>query len=206
LSTAIQAEYAAGRTATNAGASATNTLAVTTDRAGSGNLAFTNVSGTVGGMGPITAAAGSGTLAAAVGAGVTNHGTLTLNSGVGFSVTGDTEGGLSTSSATLNTISSIDISTINGANSAISLVDGALSQVNSMRANLGAVQNRFASTISNLQTSAENITAARSRIQDTDFAAETASMTRGQILQQAGTAMLAQANSLPNGVLSLLRG
>jgi len=82
---------------------------------------------------------------------------------------------------------------------------GSLTSVNSNRASLGAIQNRFASTISNLQTTTENLSASRSRIQDTDFAAETAAMTRGQILQQAGTAMLAQANSLPNGVLSLLK-
>jgi len=68
------------------------------------------------------------------------------------------------------------------------------------------LQNRFSSTIANLQTSAENISASRGRIVDADFATETANLTRGQILQQAGTAMLAQANSLPQGVLSLLRG
>jgi flagellin len=100
----------------------------------------------------------------------------------------------------------IDVSTISGANKGLVMLDGALKAVNNMRADLGAVQNRFASTVTNLQATAENLTASRSRIQDTDFAAETASMTRGQILQQAGTAMLAQANSLPNGVLSLLRG
>ncbi len=78
--------------------------------------------------------------------------------------------------------------------------------INNSRAALGAVQNRFAATINNLNTTSENLSAARSRIQDTDFAAETANLTRGQILQQAGTAMLAQANQLPNGVLALLRG
>ena len=76
--------------------------------------------------------------------------------------------------------------------------------MNSSRAELGAIQNRFSSVVANLQTSAENLTAARSRIQDADFAAETAELTRGQILQQAGTAMIAQANSLPQSVLSLL--
>ena len=85
------------------------------------------------------------------------------------------------------------------------VVDAALTAINNSRASLGAVQNRFAATINNLQTTSENLSAARSRIQDTDFAAETASLTRGQILQQAGTAMLAQANQLPNGVLALLR-
>jgi len=76
----------------------------------------------------------------------------------------------------------------------------------SSRASLGAFQNRFASTVLSLQTTSENLTASRSRIQDADFAQETAALTRGQILQQAGTAMLAQANSLPNSVMALLRG
>ena len=104
----------------------------------------------------------------------------------------------------LKAVNSIDISTVAGATAALDIVDGALSKVNSIRADLGAVQNRFESTIANLQTSTENLSAARSRIRDTDFAAETANLTRSQILQQAGTAMLAQANALPNQVLSLL--
>jgi len=103
------------------------------------------------------------------------------------------------------TVDSIDISTVAGANDAIDIADGALAAVNSIRGDLGAVQNRFESTISNLQTSVENLSAARSRIQDTDFASETANLTRTQILQQAGVAMLAQANSLPQLVLSLLQ-
>ncbi len=103
-------------------------------------------------------------------------------------------------------LSVIDISTVAGADKALSSIDSALSSVNSSRASLGAYQNRFASVVSSLQTTSENLSASRSRIQDTDFAHETASLTRGQILQQAGTAMLAQANSLPNGVLALLRG
>jgi flagellin len=89
---------------------------------------------------------------------------------------------------------------------AIGLLDTALTSVNTARAGLGAVQNRFESVIGNLQVASENQSAAKSRIMDADFAAETAKLTRGQILQQAGTAMLAQANSLPNGVLALLRG
>lgn len=84
-------------------------------------------------------------------------------------------------------------------------MDAALTAVNTARAKLGATQSRFESTISNLQTTAENLSAARGRIVDADFAQETANLTRGQILQQAGTAMLAQANSLPQNVLSLLR-
>jgi flagellin len=102
-------------------------------------------------------------------------------------------------------VSSIDISTAAGANLAIDIADGALSLVNSIRADMGAVQNRFQSTISSLSTTSENLTAARSRIQDTDFAAETANLTRAQILQQAGVAMLAQANALPQLVLKLLQ-
>lgn len=100
----------------------------------------------------------------------------------------------------------LDVSTAKGAQDAIGRIDKAISFVAEQRANMGAVQNRLNTTISNLATATENASSARSRIQDTDFATETANMTRGQILQQAGTAMLAQANSLPNGVLSLLRG
>src|SRR5690606_6962398 len=88
---------------------------------------------------------------------------------------------------------------------AIDAIDAALDTVNSERANYGAAQNRFESVISNLQISAENVTAARSRIMDADFAKETAELTRTQILTQAGTAMLAQANQAPQNRLSLLR-
>jgi len=102
-------------------------------------------------------------------------------------------------------ISVIDISSAGGAGTALAAIDSALSSVNTSRASLGAIQNRFTSVVTSLQTSAENLSASRSRIQDADFASETANLTRGQILQQAGTAMLAQANSLPNGVLALLR-
>jgi flagellin len=114
--------------------------------------------------------------------------------------------GITAASSTVTGLTTMDISSYAGASLAIQQTDSALSQINSARANLGALQNRFSSTISNLQTAAENTSASRSRIQDTDFAAETASLTRAQILQQAGTAMLAQANALPNGVMSLLRG
>lgn len=100
-----------------------------------------------------------------------------------------------------------DISGTDGTNAqtAINTVDTALQVVNAARADLGAIQNRFSSVITNLQTNSENLSASRSRIQDADFAAETAALTRAQILQQAGVAMLAQANALPNNVLSLLR-
>jgi flagellin len=107
--------------------------------------------------------------------------------------------------ATGTAISAVDISTVAGANAALSAIDAALTQVNSSRATLGAIQNRFSSTISNLQTSSDNLTASRSRIQDADFAVETANLARAQILQQAGTAMIAQANQLPQQVLQLLK-
>jgi len=109
------------------------------------------------------------------------------------------------STATGTAVSALDISTVSGANAAIQSIDNALTSINGTRANLGAIQNRFESTIANLQTASENLSASRSRIQDTDFAAETANLSRAQILQQAGTAMVAQANSLPQSVLSLLK-
>ncbi|MGB9577716.1 MAG: flagellin [Halothiobacillaceae bacterium] len=105
----------------------------------------------------------------------------------------------------------IHISTATGAsavakgNSVIAVLDGAIGKLNNLRGRLGAAQNRFNATISNLQSSIENQSAARSRIMDADFAAETANLSRAQILQQAGTAMLAQANQAPQAVLGLLR-
>src|SRR5690606_21552881 len=98
----------------------------------------------------------------------------------------------------------IDISTDKGAQAAIASIDTAIAQIDNQRADLGAIQNRFESTISNLQNIAENASAARARIVDTDYAAESANLTKNQIMQQAGTAMLAQANQLPQAVLSLL--
>nr|WP_312131811.1 flagellin [Stenotrophomonas pavanii] len=101
--------------------------------------------------------------------------------------------------------SDLDVSTVKGAQQAMEIVDKALGAINSTRADLGAIQNRFTSVVANLQTSSENLSASRSRIKDTDFAKETAELTRTQILQQAGTAMLAQANQVPQNVLSLLQ-
>jgi flagellin len=106
----------------------------------------------------------------------------------------------------LTTVEDIDISgvTSEGSQDAIKTIDAALAQIDSSRAALGAVQNRFSHTISNLANVAENVSASRSRIQDTDFASETAMMTKNQILQQAGTTMLSQANQIPQAALSLL--
>jgi len=111
----------------------------------------------------------------------------------------------SAASSQLQSVGQIDISSVEGASRAIAQVDSALGAVSDQRSSFGALQARFSSVISTLQVSGENVTAARSRIMDTDFASETAALTRGQILQQAGTAMLAQANQVPNGVLALLR-
>jgi flagellin len=107
--------------------------------------------------------------------------------------------------ATATAVAALDISTASGATAALTAIDTQLTTVNNAKAELGAVQNRFSSVIANLENSRENLSAARSRIQDTDYAAETAELTRTQILQQAGTAMLAQAKSIPQNVLSLLQ-
>jgi flagellin len=144
----------------------------------------------------------------------TGHVVLTSNATI--AVTGTDDGtatgfdiSASDGSATATTttgLTSLDVSSFAGASLAIQQVDSALQQVNSARASLGAVQNRFSSVVSNLSATSENLSASRSRIRDTDFASETAEMTRTQILQQAGTAMLAQANQVPQSVLSLLKG
>jgi flagellin len=142
--------------------------------------------------------------------GATAAGRLVLDSEKSFSVKDasgfNLDGGTTTGSSALKSVADLDITTFDGAQLAIKVADAALGAVNSQRAQLGALQSRFSSAISNLASSTENLSASKSRITDTDFAAETANMTRGQILQQAGTSMLAQANSLPNGVMSLLRG
>lgn len=117
------------------------------------------------------------------------------------------ESGAGTASGLGNTftVNGLTVATVQGANDAIKAVDFALQAVNGARADLGAVQNRFNAVVANLQVNAENLSASRSRIQDADFASETAALSRAQILQQAGTAMVAQANQLPQGVLALLR-
>ena len=120
---------------------------------------------------------------------------------------GSSAGTATLSSATVgsNTVSTIDLSTVTGANKAILSVDAALATVNSNRAQLGAISNRFEQTIYAQRIALEGQTASRSRIQDADFAQETAALTRAQILQQSGMAILTQANSAPQNVLSLLR-
>jgi len=139
-----------------------------------------------------------------------NGGTLTFSATENIVITGDGLAlGLSSANATIakdtTTISSGNVKTVTAANDLIQRVDSALTSVSNLRSTFGAIQNRFESTIANLTTTAENLTASRSRILDADFAQETAALSRAQILQQAGTAMVAQANQLPQGVLALLR-
>ena len=99
----------------------------------------------------------------------------------------------------------LDISSVAGAEAAVLAADNAINTVATVRAELGAVQNRFQNTIANLETSGENLNAANSRIKDADFAQETAALSRSQVLQQAGISVLAQANARPQQVLSLLQ-
>ena len=108
--------------------------------------------------------------------------------------------------SSFSSVGGLSVTTSSNAQAALRIVDDALRQVNGARASLGAIQNRFESTIDNLKVSSENLTASRSRVLDADFAEETSKLTRSQILQQAGTAMLAQANAAPQSVLALLRG
>jgi flagellin len=102
-------------------------------------------------------------------------------------------------------IAGLSVSAFGNAQTALVQIDNALAQINTGRANLGALQSRFENVVSNIQVASENVAAARSRIVDADFAAETANLSRAQILQQAGNAMVAQANQLPQQVLQLLR-
>ena len=135
-------------------------------------------------------------------------GDIRLTSLSGFSVQASADSTIFANSATnsnKDTVQSIDIGSVDGAQKAIGIIDSALAQIDNTRSSLGAVQNRFDNTISNLQSISENVSAARGRIQDTDYAAETANLSKNQILQQAGTAILAQAKQLPQAVLSLLQ-
>jgi flagellin len=144
--------------------------------------------------------------------GVAIVGQVTLDSEKSFSAVQAAGGtnvlaavGAATVASALNSVSALDVSNFLKSTEAIKTIDSALALVNGERAKFGALQSRFTATVASLQATSENLSAARSRIQDADFAAETAALTRAQILQQAGTAMLAQANQLPNNVLTLLQ-
>lgn len=151
---------------------------------------------TVGLDGAVTAASGSGGSfvigATAAGNDIVNVKIESGTAGEGFS-------------ATNLGVNSLDLTTASGAQAAVASIDTAITEVTTARANLGAVQNRFEHTVTNLSNVLDNLTSAESRIRDTDMAAEVTNLTKSQILSQAATAMLAQANSAPQSVLSLLR-
>ncbi|MBL4611536.1 MAG: flagellin [Pseudomonas sp.] len=189
----ISAEFASGATA----AEQTQLLATVINDANMGVGAFVNDAGGIdvitdadlgtANEGELSIAFASDTTAAAAEAAASGGTAVTL-----------------AEKTTDNSVKDIDITSAKGAQEAVYIIDAALQSIDSQRADLGAAQNRFQSTISNLQNVSENASSARGRIQDTDFAAETAKLTKNQILQQAGTSILAQANQLPQAVLSLL--
>lgn len=207
----VGVDQAATVTAINAISGATGVIATATNVVGTGitlqaadgrNIAIslTQATGTFSSAttGVATAAspyAGTLTLSTSGNTGITAGGTVAI---IGSPTT-------TAATATGSALSVIDISSVSGAQTALASIDAAIATLNTSRASLGAYQNRFESVVTSLNTTSENLTASRSRIMDTDFAAETAHLTRAQILQQAGTAMLAQANQLPNTVLTLLR-
>jgi flagellin len=133
-------------------------------------------------------------------------GYITLDSDKSFSADVDTSNLLAADiGSSLNKVSDLDVTTFTKSTDALKTVDSALAFISGARAKLGALQSRFETSIANLQVTSENLSASRSRIMDADFAQETANLSRSQILQQAGTAMVAQANQIPQGVLALLR-
>ena len=172
---------------------ANSTVQQAADAINSANV--TGVSAFVNAGGELQVINGTGNNITFTEAGATGSDTL----GLGAVVTADETAGAAT------TLGSVAIDTLAGANFAIARVDSALTSVNGLRGNLGAIQNRFESTIVNLQTVSENLAASRGRIQDADFAAETAALTKAQILQQAGVSVLSQANAQPQLALSLLQ-
>jgi len=162
-------------------------------------------------LGGTNTGAGFADTAATAGTPVTHTGQISLNSNADITLEEGTAGalalaGLDEVGNATTTINRVDVSTQEGATMAISSVDAALMQIDTIRGDLGAVQNRFESTIANLQNVSENLSAARSRILDADIAEETSNMTKQNILQQAGVSILAQANQAPQLALSLLQG
>lgn len=167
--------------------------------AGSIDIDGADVDGAALGAAQTLAAAGSATVG----------GYLNFDSSKAYAVTDSNAvlfGAATAQGSALSNVATVDISSQTGANDAINVIDGAIAFIDSLRGDLGAVQNRFESTIANLMNVSENISAAKSRIVDADFAAETANLTKAQILQQAGIAMLAQANQTSQAALTLLQG
>jgi flagellin len=181
---------------------ATNSVGITFTRSSGGTIALSETTASVG-VGDTVASTASRTFNAGFTVSVDLSNTLTVVS----SATGDNLGfttGVVSTTATSKSINGLSISNVSGANDAIQTIDFGLSQLSRVRGSIGAVQNRFISAISSLSVASENLSAARSRIQDADVAQETAELTRTQILIQAGVSVLAQANQLPSVALSLL--
>jgi flagellin len=164
--------------------------------AGSDSAAAEGLAGGVGSAGVTSTSIGSVSVSS-VGEALVIGGTLASNAGLTIGTTATSKTGV--------TIANTTVATFAGANAAITSVDAALATISGTRSELGALQRRFDSTIANLASNVENLSSARSRIRDTDFAVETAELTRVQILQQAGIAMLSQANAAPQSVLALLQ-
>jgi len=195
-STDITPQFGDGTTADEYGSvvvAADSTVQEAADAINAGNV--TGVSAFVNSSNELQVINTSGNEITFTEAGATGGDTL----GITGEVTADEAVGATT------TLDGVGIDTVAGANFAIARVDSALTAVNGLRGNLGAIQNRFESTIVNLQTVSENLAASRGRIQDADFAAETANLTKAQILQQAGVSVLSQANAQPQLALSLLQ-
>jgi flagellin len=183
---------------------ATNANGVTFTRSSGGTISFVETTGTFG-VGDSIASTASRTFNAGFTLSVDLDDTLTVVSSDTAVDVGFTTSVVSTS-PTEKRVNGLSISNVSGANDAIQTIDFGLSQLSRIRGDIGAIQNRFNSTISSLTVASENLSAARSRVQDADVAQETAELTRTQILIQAGVAVLAQANQLPSVALSLLGG
>jgi flagellin len=219
-STAVTVSFAVGSVVNadglSAGVNAINDVSSKTgvtakvNSAGTG-ITLTNASGnnvTITNNAASTAAITVGGFVTAVAGVAVGTGQLSLDSDKSFGVTGATVTDFfstATASSQLQATSALDVTSVASATRSLAIVDSALAAVNGQRAKFGALQSRFQSTIASLESRSENLSAARSRIQDADFAQETAALTRGQILQQAGIAIVAQANALPQSVLSLLK-
>ena len=196
------AQGTTGVTASFSSSSAKNSITLSTTDGR--NIAIDTFSST--GAGAQTATFGSVTLTEAGNDSSIKTGTVSLASNKGAITAANSDATVfNSATSTFSSLAGVSLTSASNSQLAIAVLDAALAQVNSSRGDLGAYQNRFESVVNNLQTTSENLSASRSRIQDTDFAAETANLTKSQILQQAGTAMLAQAKSLPQQVLSLLQ-
>jgi flagellin len=191
-----------------------NDIKIVNDSLAANSIAVTDAAG-----GALLGSGAGATIAGSEGLGVIPAdalivtGQVTLDSSKSFSAidSGGTAAGggfmnINTAAGSqIQTVQNMDVSTVDGANRTLAIVDSAIASISGQRANYGALQARFETAIANLNTSSENMSSARGRIQDADFAAETANLSRAQILQQAGTAMVAQANQIPQGVLALLK-